>query len=246
MVGETKNTKTTPFRGFADDHESIPEGSRLTRMQKVNMLELMLGQFANYCSVISRNTIVTNSTSVDQIWQTIRLHYCFQTTGAHFIDFHSIRYDPSERPEDLFQRLTAFVEDNLLRKDIGITHHGQTPEDDEELSPSMENFVVLTWLRLLHPELPKLVKQRYGTELRARTLASIKPEMSQALDSLLEELRTSEDAKAIRTAVNKFSKPTNKQHTTAYRSRSCLLCNTAGRPDNHFLSKCTFLPLQDR
>lgn len=110
----------------------------------------------------------------------------------------------------------------------------------------MENFVVLTWLRLLHPELPKLVKQRYGTELRARTLASIKPEISQALDSLLEELRTSEDAKAMRTAVNKFSKPTNKQHTTAYRSRSCPLCKTAGRPDNHFLSKCTFLPLQDR
>ena len=91
-----------------------------------------------------------------------------------------------------------------MRKDIGITHHGQTPEDDEELSPSMENFVVLTWLRLLHPELPKLVKQRYGTELRARTLASIKPEISQALDSLLEELRTSEDAKAMRTAVISF------------------------------------------
>lgn len=97
-----KKTKNTPFRGFADDDESIPEGSRLTRMQKVNMLELMLGQIANYCPVISRNTIVKNSTSVDQIWQTIRLHYGFQTTGAHFIDFDSIRYDPSERPEDLF------------------------------------------------------------------------------------------------------------------------------------------------
>lgn len=219
-----KKTKNTPFRGFADDDESIPEGSRLTRTQKVNMLERMLSQIANYCSVISRNTIVKTFTSVDQIWQTIRHHYGFQTTGAHFIDFDSIRYDLSRRPEDLVQRLTAFVEDNLLRKDIGITHHGQTPEDDEELSPSMENFVVLTWLQLLHLELPKLVKQRYGTELRARTLASIKPEISQALDSLLEELRTSEDAKAMRTAVNKFSKATNKQNTTAYRSRSCPLC----------------------
>lgn len=122
-----KKTNNTPFCGFAADDESIPEGSRLTRMQKVNMLELMLGQIANYCPVISRNTIVKNSTSVDQIWQTIRLHYSFQTTGAHFIDFDSIRYDPSEPPEDLFQRLTAFVEDNLLRKDIGITHNCQTP-----------------------------------------------------------------------------------------------------------------------
>lgn len=50
----------------------------------------------------------------------------------------------------------------------------------------------------------------------------------------------------MRTTVNKFSKTSNKQHATAYRSRSCPLCKTAGRPDNHFLSKCTFLPLQDR
>ena len=40
-------TKATPFRGFADDDESIPEASRLFRDQKVNMLELMLGQIAN-------------------------------------------------------------------------------------------------------------------------------------------------------------------------------------------------------
>lgn len=166
------------------------------------MLELILGQIANYCPVISRNTIVKNSTSVDQIWRTIRLHYGIQTTGALFIDFDALRYDPRERPEDLLQRLTAFVEDNLLSKDIGITHHGRTLEDDEELSPSMENFMVLTWLRLLYPELPKLIKN--GTELQARTLTSIKPEISQALDSLLEELRTSEDAKAMRTAVISF------------------------------------------
>ena len=57
-------------------------------------------------------------------------------------------------------------------------------ESDEELSPSLENLIVLTWLRLIDKNLPNLVKQRYGTELRSRTLASLKPEMSQALDSL--------------------------------------------------------------
>lgn len=77
---------------------------------------------------------------------------------------------------------------------MGITHHNETIEEDEELCPSLENVIVLTWLRLLHPGPPKLVKQSYGMELRARTLASIKPEISQALESLLEELRTSEDA----------------------------------------------------
>ena len=129
---------------------------------------------------------------------------------------------------------------------MGITHHDEELEDDEELSPTLENFVVLTWLRLIHPDLPKLIKQRYGTELRARTLASIKPEISQALDSLLEEIRTSDEAKSMRAAVQRL--PKIKSSTTLPRSnsKSCPLCKAAGRPDRHFLSKCTYLPQQDR
>lgn len=55
--------------------------------------------------------------------------------------------------------------------------------------PTLENkyLVVLAWLRLIQNDLPSLIKQRYGTELRAlsRTLASLKAEISQASDSLL-------------------------------------------------------------
>ena len=50
-----KKTKATPFRGFSDDDESIPQAIRLSREQKVNMLDLMLGQIASYCPIISRN-----------------------------------------------------------------------------------------------------------------------------------------------------------------------------------------------
>ena len=65
---------------------------------------------------------------------------------------------------------------------------------------------MLTWLRLLEPELLKLVKQWYGTELRSRTLASIKPEMAQALPSLLDEASAAGDAKVMRNSS--FSLPT--------------------------------------
>ena len=63
----------------------------------------MLGQIANFCPVISRNTIVKNSTPVKSIWQAIRAHYGFQSTSAHFLDFASIKLDVNERLEDLFQ-----------------------------------------------------------------------------------------------------------------------------------------------
>ena len=84
----------------------VDRQARKPREQKVNMLELMLGQIlrvAIYCLVISRKTIVNTSMSIDNIWQTIRLHYGFQSTGAHFIYFSAIRYQSDERLGELDQ-----------------------------------------------------------------------------------------------------------------------------------------------
>ena len=142
-----------------------------------------------------------NSTSVNQIWQAIWLHFCFQPCALHFLDFNNIRLEPGERPEDLYQRINSFVEDNLLKSNGSISHHNDIPASDEDLSSTLENFIVFTWLRLVHPVLPRLVKQRYGTELRSKTLSSIKPEIYQALSSLLEEIHTSQESKVLRSAI---------------------------------------------
>ena len=146
----------------------------------------------------------------------------------------------------------AFVEDILLKAN-SLSHHGDLITEDEELSPSLENFVVLTWLKLIHPDLPRLVKQRYGTQLRSRTLASIKPEVSQALNSLLDEIRVSDYAKVMRTATGGFRRstpvksPSRKGLGSPRQSKSCPLCLQAGRPDpNDFLSECRHLAEEDR
>ena len=108
--------------------------------------------------------------------------------------------------------------------------------EEEELSPSLENYAVLTCLRLIHEGLPKLVKQRYGPELRSKTLASIKPEISQALDSLLEVLQASEDAKVMRATAYDFrsrSDPTQSRARPPQNRRptpKCPLCKEAGLP----------------
>lgn len=239
-----KKTPADALRGFVNDGADIPEGQRRTAAQKVTQLELMLGQIANFCPIISRNTIVKNSTSIASIWQSIRLHYGFQSTGAHFIDFNSIKLEPGERPEDLFQRLQSFIEDSLLKSDGSIKHHGEIPTSDEELSPSLENLLVLTWLRLIHRDLPALVKQRYGTELRSQTLASIKPEISQALDSLLEEISQINESRVLRTAFKSSSLKSTKGPS---RTIVCSLCKQAGRLKfHHYLSQCKFLPEDDK
>ena len=240
-----KKNSTNPLRGLHDDGEDIARANRKTAIQKNTILDLLLGQIANYCPVIARNTIVKGSTSLNDIWQKIRQHYGFQSSGSHFLDLVHIRLETDERPEDLFQRLSAFFEDNLLMQAGSITHHGEQPPIDEDLSPTLENTIVLLWLQLIHPGLPQLVKQKYGAELRNKTLASIKPEISQALSSLLDELRVIEDTKVLRAAAPSGRYP-HKYKKNAY--KSCVLCKTAGRPgaSSHSLAECKFLPEYDR
>ena len=230
-------SKTSPNRGYTDDGDDIPQNSRKTAVQKKTTLEMMLGQIANYCPIISRNTIVKKSTSLASIWQTIRLHFGFQNTGGQVCDFVDIKLEPEEKPEDLYQRLVAFMEDNLLTKEGSIKHHDKSPEEDEELSPSLENLLVLTWLKLIHPDLPKLVKQRYGTELRTKTLGSIKPEISLALASLIDEVQKDSQVFRTKTSYKRIGQPSKK---------TCPLCREASRPYNHFMSTCRYLPEDDR
>ncbi len=144
-----KKTKANPKRGFTDD-----VGGGKTADQKVYLLELMLGQIANY-SPINRSTITKNSTSLTAVWNAIRQHLNIQSNGARVLDLANLALIPGERPEVLYERLLAFMDDNLMKADGGITHHGEAITDDEELTPSMENMIVVIWLQLLHKDLPK-------------------------------------------------------------------------------------------
>ena len=94
-----KISRATPLRGFTNDDAG---DHRQTAQQKVNMLELMLGQVENYCPIISRNSIIKNSTSMEAIWQSIRSHFGFQSTGGHILDFADMRLEAGEKPEDLY------------------------------------------------------------------------------------------------------------------------------------------------
>jgi len=228
-------------------------------------LKLLLDQIANFCPVISRRRIVNDSTSLASVWQAIKLHFGFQTTGGNFIDFVNIKFAPPERPETLYQRMLAFVENNLLSPGMTMTHRGDPIVEYEDMSPTLENLVVLLWLQQIHPNLPNVVKQKYGADLRARTLASLKPEISLAIDSLMDEAK-SFNARVMRTGQSGSAFPIRGQSKSFqsssgprrfqqnFRSRgrsnrrdrqptpkSCSLCKAANRDASHFLSMCQYL-----
>ena len=243
-----KKSAASPLRGLTDDGDGVPAVSRKTAATKNIELELMLGQIANFCPIISRNSIVRSSTSLPYIWQAIREHYGFQSTGAHFLDLADIVLQPGEKPQDLYQRLMAFFEDNLITTNGGIAHYGAAVDVAEDLTPTIENTVVFLWLQRVNPGLPALVKQKYAAELRHQTLASLKPEISIALDSLLDDIRSIEDTKVLRMEVRRPRQPFGRPGTVESRKlKSCILCKTAGRPHtSHYLRECSYLPEEDR
>ena len=143
----------------------------------------------------------------------------------------------------------VFSEDNVLSVHGDLTHHGDQVTADEDLSPTLKNTVVVLWLQLIHPGLPLLVKQKYGSELCNKILASLKPEVSQALGSLLDELCSIEDTKAMHIgSTTPRCHPNSGQGQPRRRPfLSFILCKTASRPHNtHNLMDCLYLPDRDR
>lgn len=112
-----KQTAANPRRGLTDNGSSVPEAKRPTAFQKIAHLDLLLGQIANFCPVISRNSIVKHSTSLNNIWQEIRPHYGFQSTAAHFLDLVNFKLQADGRPGRGFTP----VPHGLLRRQLTVS-----------------------------------------------------------------------------------------------------------------------------
>ena len=82
-------TSASPNRGFVDDEDTV--ANKQSKEEKTATLGLMLGQIANWATVISRNQIVERSVSLKDIWSKIREHYGFHSTGSRFLDLTNIR-----------------------------------------------------------------------------------------------------------------------------------------------------------
>lgn len=96
------------------------------------------------------------------------------------------------------------------------------------------------------PRRTKIGQTKYRTKLKG--FGVDKPEVSSALNSLLDEIRASDDAKVMHTATAGFRRtrlvkpPPRKELRSTCQRKFCLLCKQAGHPDiNHFLSECRHL-----
>ena len=190
----TKKTQDS-LRGFTDIKTEAGAIVK-TAAQRARFLDLCLNHIAGY-TPISRFTIVRDSTSLKEIFHKIRAHYGIAISGTSILDALSFTKSSDESAEDLYQRILGLVDSCLLTPESEITHHGTAVEEEEVLSPTIENLVTCIWLKSLHPQLPALVKLKFSTQLKDCTISSIREEISASIPELLQELNEKESPPSI-------------------------------------------------
>ena len=262
-----RKSKTNPNRELTDilrREQLVEEGKApkdvmvllKSKEDRCITVDLLLEQVANYCPHVPRTDITKDCRSMKEVWTTIRQFYNKQLTGASLNEVWNIRRELDEPPQVLYARMKQLYLDNLLTTD-GLHHvDGQVPED-EEMTPTLLNTIVLHWLQVLHPNLRELVTQRFITQLRDRTYASILPEISKSVEALLEEL--SNPAQIHRVSYNNpkssysnkpsyssksFYKPSKSYNQTRQNpDKHCQFCKLTGKKMyfTHHIDECLFI-----
>ena len=229
--------------------------------QKNATLEEMIRMVCNYAPILNSKSILRNCTSLNFIWKKLRSHYQIEDSGANFLDFANITMGVNERPEDLYVSLDSFMENHLLKRGRKVQHDNLETAVDEVPTAMVDNLIVLTWLRLIHKDLPRFIKQKYATDLRTKTIFTIRPEISMSLDSLLDELKATQEVRSMRADITEKVEAMRvgnfKKEKTKYRDKGnkgkkdppfpCTLCDQNNcTPTNHYLSACPYMPEREK
>ena len=237
-------------RGFVNDTGDVAEDSRMTAIAKKKLLNIILGSVASNAPVISARYIKNVATSLEDIWTRLRQFYGFRKTGGRITEFLSFKLEEYESPEQLWERMYTYLEDNLLTANGGVKHENADVTINEEFTPTLLNVLVVNWLNTIHPSLPNAIRQRFPTQLRSNTIFSLREEISDAIPSILEDLEEKAGiGRLSRFAESKFKNRTPNRYNKSYKptKRRCCFCEAKGRIcDDHFLSQCPFLPEEDK
>ena len=153
-----RKSRAYPDRGLLPDTRVVKvDGEDVTEVtvsseEKCEIVDLLLEQISNYAPTVPRNDIVRDSKDLKEVWAKIKLHYNKQQAGSLLNDCFKVKREPDETPQALYSKLKQLYDENLLTAG-GLKYIDAPLTEDEELSPTLHNTIILQWLDLLHPQL---------------------------------------------------------------------------------------------
>ena len=110
------------------------------------------------------NPIVRHSTSLQWIFQRIREDFDIQQQGIHFLNLLDQSYDITGQttPIGFYNQYRSIIIGNLAKQGTKIEWKNEVLKEDEKLTASHEDLILLNVLMLIHPKLPNYIREHYA------------------------------------------------------------------------------------
>ena len=183
---ETKDaTRGILIEPNAEAENEALEAQRATTQTELKRcyLSTMLTTIASFSPDGMFRSIVSESTSLQWIFNRIKTACNVQSTGRHIVTAWQIQWDrDSDTPDVFYMKVkSAFMNSLLLKDDY---YHGDKLETAEALTPLCESLIVLRWLEAINPALPKHIMETRGHLFTRQTpnFADLQPELCSIMD----------------------------------------------------------------
>jgi len=173
-----------------------------------NLLTARNAQLAKLITLISVLCPYTLTNNLDQLSTSflwiigyLEQHYHIQKAGAHFLSISDIRFTAGDSYENFYMELHGAFEDTLRKQGETLLYrNNEVLEANEEMSPTLENTIVLLWLERIDPRLPQKISATFAHQMVGNTsLRDLQPVISARIPSLLQEL---DDSAANRASLH--------------------------------------------
>ena len=181
----------------------------------------MLQHIVSFVHYTEADDIDQSSTSLEWTLTYLRQHYNIEARGANFLKITEHSYKSSMQPQVFYKQFRTSFINNLRRKGEFMTHKGgKKLTENEVLSPSFEDAIVLWSLEKIDPRLPKKVRKDYEHRLTGNTyLIDLQVTIFQSIPSMLEDLNNQAEISALTTGDQAALSAVRSRFQGAERSR---------------------------
>ena len=145
------------------------------------------------------NPIIRQSSSLAWIYNKIRQDHNIETQGIHFFNLIDLKYDPTEQttPIGFYNQYRSLVMGNLKKKHDVIQWKNETLKEDERLTASHEDLILLNVIQLIHPKLPQYIREQYAHKIgTTHSLMDYKTEILSRAKQYVQEIESRESEAA--------------------------------------------------
>ena len=161
-------------------------------------LRTFLSIIAKSCDIHHYNVVMRHSTSLQSIYDKLREDYDIQNKGIHFFHLLDLQYQPGTSAIGFYNQYRNLIITNLKKRGDQIEWQNVELAQDERLSPTFEDHILLTVLGLIDSRLPGHVRTHYHHHIgQDKCLMDFKTDILVKVPTFLQEIENKPSLGAI-------------------------------------------------